>query len=162
MERPFSKIANLPNLVNTVREVHESILATRKNNALIQIDKIKKELSGYVKEFSKNIYEKHVEKLNDEAKYIENAIKIVAVVAEESRIKQIQNEATTELLNAKAPETDNGDQPAEPEVKAPESISKDELFETATLKTKGEVDQYLEKLKSKLYQYISKNGIDIK
>lgn len=162
MELPFSKIANLPSLVNTVREVHETILASCKNSALNQIDKIKKELAGYVKEFSKDIYENYIQRFIDETSYIENAIKIVTVVAEDSRIKQIQNEATTELLNAKAPDTGSNSVNADYEVKEPEVISKDVLFETATLKTKGEVDQYLEKLKSKLYQYITKNGIDIK
>ena len=39
--------------------------------------------------------------------------------------------------------------------------SKD-LLESATLKTKGEVDQYIENLKSKLYAYIPNGGIKIK
>ena len=119
--------------------------------------KAKKELATYVKEYSKEIYNNYIGQLDDEARYIEEAIKIVAVVAEESRIQKIKSDATTALLNAKPTEVKVDDEPKEPEV-----VSKSELLEAATLKTKGEVDQYLEKLKSKLYQYISKNGIDIK
>ena len=39
--------------------------------------------------------------------------------------------------------------------------SKD-LLESATLKTKGEIDEYIENLKSKLYAYIPNGGIKIK
>ena len=144
-DRPFSKIANLPSLVSSVKEIHEGLLAKHKNVALTMIDKARKELATYVKVYSKPIYEDYIRQLDDEAKYIENAIKIVAVVAEESRIQKIKGDATTALLNAKPAEVEVNDEPKEPEI-----VSKDELLETATLKTKGEVDQYLEKLKSEM------------
>ena len=80
------------------------------------------------------------------ASFIENnAIKIVAVSAEESKIDSIKNNAVADLLAAKpADDNPNVEQPKEPVEK-----QMSELFETTTLKTKGEVDQYIEKLKSR-------------
>ena len=62
------------------------------------------------------------------------------------------------MLAAKpADDNPNVEQPKEPVEK-----QMSELFESTTLKTKGEVDQYVEKLKSKLYKLISDGGVKIK
>ena len=72
-------------------------------------------------------------------------------------VYQLKNLAISELLAAK-PKEENPEEP----VKQPTSINKIDLLEDASLKTKGEVDAYIERLKAKLYKYISDGGIDIK
>lgn len=159
MDRPFSKIASLSGLVNTLEQAHKALLETKKNAALNKIDAIKNELYSYVKEYSKDIYNSYVGKLTSEISFIENASNIVAVAAEDTKINDIKNGAIAELLAAKPVPVN----PIDPvEVKEPTDITKDELIEVATLKTQGEVDQYIERLKSKLYKYIPNGGVKIK
>lgn len=159
MERPFSKIALLPAYVQTLEQIHSELLEAKKNVALKKIDDIKNELFTYVKDYNKDIYNQYVGRLQTEASFIENnAIKIVAVSAEESKIDSIKNNAVADLLAAK-PADDN------PNVEQPKELVEkqmSELFESTTLKTKGEVDQYVEKLKSKLYKFVSDGGVKIK
>jgi len=159
MERPFSKIALLPAYVQTLEQIHSELLEAKKNVALKKIDDIKNELFTYVKDYNKDIYNQYVGRLQTEASFIENnAIKIVAVSAEESKIDSIKNTAVADLLAAKpADDNPNVEQPKEPVEK-----QMSELLESTTLKTKGEVDQYVEKIKSKLYKLISDGGVKIK
>lgn len=159
MENPFGKIANLSDLVLKLDDAYNQILSAKKSKVLKKIDDIKKELYGYVKEYSKDVYEKYIEKFNNENIYIENSSKIVVIDAEVGTINSLKDEAVSELVSAKPPV--KPDQPEVPVVKEPSQVNKNELLEGATLKTKGEVDQYIEKLKSKLYKYISDGGIKI-
>ncbi len=159
MENPFSKIANLSDLVSKLDEAYNKILDSKKSEVLTKIDDIKKELYGYVKGYSKDIYNKYIEKFNNEIAYIENSSKIVVIDAEIGSINSLKDQGVNELVSAKPPVTP--DQHDTPVIKEPSQVNKNELLENVTLKTKGEVDQYVEKLKSKLYKYIPDGGVKI-
>lgn len=159
MENPFSKIANLSDLVAKLDDAYNEILSAKKAEALKKIDDIKKELFVYVKDYSKDIYNKYIEKFDNEIKFVESSSKVVVIDAELGSINSLKDQAVSELVSAKSPVTP--DQPAVEAEKEPSQVNKNELLEGATLKTKGEVDQYIEKLKTKLYKYISDGGIKI-
>ena len=148
----FLKKSKESNKINSIRE-------DKKKNALDTIDGIEKEIFTYVKEYNKDIYNSCILKLKAEKTFVENAAKIVAVVAELSNISSIKNDAVTELLSAKAPVDTTS---SAVENKDPVEKTREDLFETTILKTKGEVDQYVEKIKTKLYKFITDGGIKIK
>ena len=160
MDRPFSKIAELPNLLNELESEHFNLLSNNKNNLLNKIDSIKKELYLYIKEYNKSIYEYYIIILDQQCNYIENSNKITGVVAQESIVIKIKNEAVNEMLSAKPVVETNND--IEQQVKEIRLINKNELVETAKLTTIGEVNTYIENLKVKLYKYVQDGGVEIK
>lgn len=155
MNRPFSKIAELPSLTNTLETAHNNLLAINKNRLSSIIDGIKKELYQYVKEYNKDIYNQYIYEFDQQLKYVDSAIKIMAVVAQEAKVNQIKTSAVNAMLSAVPPHVD-----VEPkEVKI---VERNEIIETATLKTTGEVDTYINKLRTKLYKYVQDGGVEIK
>ena len=157
MDRPFSKIALLPSYVQTLESIHNDLLEQKKEKALNKIEEVKVELNGYVKDYNKDILNKYVNDLQNESLFINNAKKIVAVSAEETKVNLIKNNAISDLLAAQPAEDDDN-----PEKKEPVIVDKSELLDAVTLTSKNDVDKYVENLKAKLYKYVSEGGIKIK
>lgn len=155
MNKPFSKIAELPSLTNTLETAHSNLLDINKNKLLVIIDGIKKELYQYVKEYNKDIYSQYIMELDQQSKYVESAIKIMAVVAQEAKVNQIKTIAVNAMLSAVPPHVQ--DEPKEVKI-----VERNEIIETATLKTTGEVDTYINKLRTKLYKFVQDGGVEIK
>lgn len=167
MGRPFSRIAELPSLVATLKSRHDFILSEKKNEAGEQINQCREEWGRYVQDFSKDIYEKYSARLSAQKSYINNADKIIGVADIEQEIQKIREEGTEQLLNAKKPEPSNvdltateRDVAAEPK-QTPTPVTKESILESATLKTKSDIDQYVDNLKKKLYAYIIDGGVEI-
>lgn len=158
MARPFRKIAELPNLTNILEQSHNDLLNKFKNNILNKIDSIKKELFTYVKDYNQDVYNRYIAQFDVIIYSVEFTNKIVTAVANESMIYSKKNQAISDLLAAKPVETETQETP----VKETTIVNKTDLIESASLKTKSEVDSYIERLKAKLYKYISDGGIDIK
>ena len=74
---------------------------------------------------------------------------------QEAKVNQIKTIAVNAMLSAVPPHVDVTPK----EVKV---IDKTEIVETATLKTTGEVDTYINKLRTKLYKYVQDGGVEIK
>ncbi len=169
MEKPFQKIAELPGLISTLEAKHSSLLNEEKNKAYDLINGSRDELGTYVQDFSKDVYNEYSNKLTVQKGYVDDTDKVIGVVAIESQIKNIKNEGADKLLNAKRPEPvtpskGEGDKPKLPPVEVkpePVSVNKAAIVESATLKTKSDIDNYIENLRSKLYAYIKNGGVKI-
>ena len=160
MPRPFSRIAELPSLTAILETEHSTLLKSKKNDSLSKIDAIKKELATYTKEYSKDIYNSYISKVDAEISYVEGANKIVAVAAENTKIDTIKDEAIAALLNAKPISV--GPDPVDSVVEEPTDVDRNDLIQPRVLKTKLEVDAYINELKEKLYKYIPNGGVKIK
>lgn len=160
MPRPFSRIAELPSLTAVLETEHSTLLQSKKNDSLSKIDAIKKGLATYTKEYSRDIYNSYISKLDAEISYVEGASKIVAVAAENANIDLIKDEAIADLLNAKPISV--GPDPVDPVVEEPTDVDRNDLIQPKVLKTKYEVDAYINELKEKLYKYIPNGGVKIK
>jgi hypothetical protein len=168
MEKPFQKIAELPNLVQILESKHAELLNLEKNKAYELVNKYRDELGTYVQDFSKDIYTHYSNELNNQRNFVDHADKIIAVVAQESTIRSLKEEGASKLLNAKAPEpepangvSDNKNTSVVSTPKAPVQIAKNAVVESATLTTKSDIDNYLEKLKTKLYSFLKDGGVKI-
>lgn len=168
MEKPFQKIAELPNLVSILESKHAELLNNEKNTAYELINKYRDELGSYVQDFSKDIYSHYSNELTNQRGFIDHAEKIIAVVAQETTIRSLKEEGASKLLNAKAPEPapakdedgENGT-PVSTAPKEPIKIAKSTVVESATLTTKSDIDNYVEKLKTKLYAFLKDGGVKI-
>jgi hypothetical protein len=168
MEKPFQKIAELPNLVSVLENKHAELLNNEKNAAYELINKYRDELGTYVQDFSKDIYSHYSNELTNQRSFVDHAEKIIAVVAQESTIRGIKEEGANKLLNAKAPNrptvegaSGEAEVPVASKPKEPVQMAKNSVIESATLTTKSDVDNYVEKLKAKLYAFLKDGGVKI-
>lgn len=166
MEEPFQRIAELPGLIQTLSQRHGALLHEEKMKAVKLIDEASEELATYVKEHTKPIYETTLGLLSARRVAIDGSQNIIAVIAINAKVQDIKQEAIEKMLNAPLPvvsdDEDEQDKPIVPPTpKQPKVVSKSEIVESATLATKGDVDSYLEKLKKKLYAFITEGGVKI-
>ena len=79
----------------------------------------------------------------------------MAVVAQEAKVNQIKTIDVNAMLSAQPPHVE--DEPKELKI-----VERNEIIETATLKTTGEVDTYINNLRTKLYKFVQDGGVEIK
>ncbi len=159
MEEPFSKIFELPTLVASLELQHTQLLTQEKDRAKKIIEEGKTKLAGYVQEFeeSKALYREILSLLASQATFVSGAQKIVGVVAQQPKIKDIIETGIANLLNVKPRVV--GDNPPAP--KEPVHVKKSSVISPAVLKSKTDVDSFISELRDKLYAYLKDGGVSI-
>ena len=146
MEKPYSEIRNIPNLIQIIDNNYNSLLENKRKELVNYYEQIKDNLYSNVSESNTDIYQAIVNDITIKQSNIESTNKITILDATKSALGEYARKDTLKLLN-----TDK-----EKPVTISQVLNADSIVPKEKI-TKDNVDEYINKVKDKINKLLEDN-----